>query len=244
MKIPIRQLLISLIIFVMGVLELGGQVAVVCRSQPFVLNYTKTQYAGANQNWSVTQDQNGVLFFGNTYGLLEYNGAEWKQHTEPNIGIIRSTFADDNGRIYTGSFEEFGYWQRNSYGELDYTSISQELLPEEISNVSIWRIFRCQEFIFMHSFSKIFVIDGDRVIGSISTDRTFLPMFKYKERPYVFVLDTGLFYINEDLELTIDPGPQFLSGLRIQNMFELNPDTSIVFTEHRGIYFKTGESRQ
>ncbi|MDX2431304.1 MAG: LuxR C-terminal-related transcriptional regulator [Bacteroides sp.] len=242
MKTLLRHLVFFLTISIAGMLELSGQASVLCRSQPFVLNFTKTQYGGANQNWSVCQDQNGVLFFGNTYGLLEYNGAEWYQHTHPNIQIVRSTFADDNGRVYTGSYEEFGYWQRDSFGELYYTSISQELSAEEISNASIWRIFRCKEYIFLHSFGKIFISDGEKVVRSINTDRTFLPMFKYRERPHVFVLDSGLFYINEDLELTLVPGPDFIDDLRIQNMFPINSDTTIVFTEHSGIYFKNGES--
>ena len=239
MKKRSATFLLFMLISLAGQSNLHAQDPVICRSQPFVLNYTKTQYGGANQNWSVSQDQNGVLFFGNTYGLLEYNGAEWKQHTDPSIGIVRSSFADDNGRIYCGSFEEFGYWKKDNYGKLLYYSISQDLPGEELSNASIWRIFRCEEYIFLHSFGRIFISDGDRVIGSISTGQTFLPMFKYKNRPYVSILDDGLFYVNEKLELNREPGPDLLSKLRIQNIFELNPDTSIVFTEHNGIYFKT-----
>lgn len=241
-KMQLQKALIFLLILAQGMDEINAQVSVLCRSQPFVLNYTKTQYGGANQNWSVCQDQKGVLYFGNTYGLLEYNGAEWKQHTHPNIQIVRSTFADGNGRVYTGSYEEFGYWQRNSFGELYYTSISQELPAEEIYNASIWRIFRCEEYIFLHSFGKIYISDGDRVVQSIDTDRTFLPMFKYRERPHVFVLDSGLFYIDKNLELVLEKGPAFVRDLRIQNIFPINSDTSIVFTEHSGIYFKNDES--
>lgn len=234
----LRKGLIFLILALTGLNNLNGQLSVLCRSQPFVMNYTKKQYGGANQNWSVSQDQNGVLFFGNTYGLVEYNGAEWQQHTHPDIQIVRSTFADENGRIYTGSFEEFGYWQRDSYGQLNYTSISKDLPVEEISNTSIWRIFRCGEYIFLHTFSKIFISDGEKVIRSINTEQTFLPIFKYQDRPYLTVLDSGLFYINEDLELVHEQGPDLLKEIRVQNMFRLNPDTTIVFTEHSGIYLK------
>jgi DNA-binding CsgD family transcriptional regulator len=224
-------------------IELPGQTSVACRSQPFVRNYTKSQYGGANQNWAIAQDHKGILYYGNTYGLLEYNGADWKLHTDPEINMVRSVFADSSEKIYTGSFEEFGYWQRNSFGELYYTSISQDLPDQEaISNVTIWRIFRCGEYIFLHSFVKIFVCDGEKIIHSIDTEKIFLPMFEYKGRPYVSISDSGLFYINESFALIREPGPEMLSGLRVQNMFVVNKDTSLVFTEYSGVFFKIGNS--
>ena len=224
-------------------IELPGQTSVACRSQPFVRNYTKSQYGGATQNWAIAQDHKGILYYGNTYGLLEYNGADWKLHTDPEINMVRSVFADNNGKIYTGSFEEFGYWQRNSFGELYYTSISQDLADQEaISNATIWRILRCGEHIFLHSFVKIFVCDGEKIIHSIDTEQTFLPMFEYKGRPYVSILEAGLFSINENFELVREPGPEMLAGLRVQNMFELNEDTAVVFTEHSGVFYKIGNS--
>lgn len=223
--------------------EMSGQFSVVYRSQSFVQNFTKGQYKGANQNWSISQDKNGILYVGNTYGLLEFNGADWHLHTNPEITIVRSVFADADGKIYTGSYEEFGYWKRNSYGELYYTSISQELLDhEEVSNVSIWRIIRIDEYIYLHSFSKIFIYNGEKIIKIIESDNTFLPIFKYRGKPYVSILKSGLFFIDEDLNLVKEPGPDFMSELRIRNIFEMNNDTSIVFTEHNGIYFKIGES--
>ncbi len=234
--------LIFVIISVICPTETNGQFSVVYRSQPFVKNFTKAQYGGANQNWSITEDRDGILYFGNTYGLLEFNGAEWHLHTHPEITIVRSVFADSDGKVYTGSYEEFGYWKRNSYGELYYTSLSQKLLdPEDVSNVAIWRIMRMDDYIYLHSFSKIFVYNGEEIIKIIESDNTLLPLFQYKGKPYVSILKTGLFFIDENLKLVKEPGPDFMSGLRIRNIFEMNDDTSIVFTEHNGIYLKIGE---
>jgi hypothetical protein len=87
--------------------EVLGQLSVTYRSQPLIRNFPKEEYQGANQNWSIAQDKNGVLFFGNTYGLLEFNGADWILHTHPDITLVRSVYADTtDGKIYVGSFEE------------------------------------------------------------------------------------------------------------------------------------------
>jgi len=235
--------LVQLLLFNYCCEKVYGQLSVVYRSQPFVQNFTKGQYGAGNQNWSIAQDNNGILYFGNNYGLLEFNGADWNLHTDPDFTNIRSVFADSDGKIYTGSYEEFGYWQRNSYGELVYTSISQELLNhEDIANTAIWRIFRIDENVYLHSFSKIFIYNGKEINTIIESESTILPMFQYRGKPYVSILDSGLFYIDKDFKLVKESSPDFMMDLRIQNMFEINDDTSVVFTENNGIYLKTGVS--
>lgn len=235
------RLSILLLCIVRGSL-LPGQAHIVCRSQPFVFNYTKSQYGGATQNWSVAQDRQGILYFGNTYGLLEYNGADWHLHTDPEIRIVRTTFADRDGRIYTGSHEEFGYWQRDAYGSLYYTSISQGIPDQsEIKNTTVWRIFRSGEYLFLHSFSRIFVWDGNEVVHIFNPGNTILPMFIYRDLPYFSVMDSGLYYIDERLELVKEQVPDTMNNLRIQYIFDLQNDSSIVFTEQNGIFLKHGQ---
>jgi hypothetical protein len=56
------------------------------------------------------QDNNQFLYFANNDGLLEFNGSSWKLYPSPNETIIRSVKAVE--RIYTGSYMEFGYWER------------------------------------------------------------------------------------------------------------------------------------
>lgn len=41
---------------------------------PPVYNYTTNNYRAGNQNWSVAQDKQGVVYFGNNNGLLSFDG--------------------------------------------------------------------------------------------------------------------------------------------------------------------------
>jgi DNA-binding CsgD family transcriptional regulator len=55
------------------------------------------------------------------------------------------------------------------------------------------------------------------------------------------IINSGLYYINEDLELVRDPVPEFISKLRIRYIYEVNNDTSVFFTEDQGLYLKAGD---
>ena len=42
--------------------------------RPFIRNYEAREYQAHSQNWSILQDQRGVMYFGNSIGVLEYDG--------------------------------------------------------------------------------------------------------------------------------------------------------------------------
>src|SRR5580698_3528920 len=90
---------------------------------PYVQNYTKALYQSGNQNWSVTRDEHGIMYFGNAEGLLAFDGKYWQLYRMPNGLIVRSVAADGKGKIYAGGFGEFGYWQRDKLGFLKYNSL-------------------------------------------------------------------------------------------------------------------------
>ena len=84
----------------------------------------------------------------------------------PPKKIARSVFADSstsNLRVYVGSFEEFGYFQRNAQNRLVYTSLKDQLKGYSFHNDEVWQIFKYQGKIYFQTFSSYFVYDGSQV---------------------------------------------------------------------------------
>ena len=78
---------------------------------PPVTSFTKNDYDAERQNWNIAQDSRGIMYFANTAGLLQYDANNWQLFRMPNHMGLRSVAIDKNDRIYTGSYEEFGYWE-------------------------------------------------------------------------------------------------------------------------------------
>ena len=89
---------------------------------PLVENYSKQDYNGDNQVWDVVQGNDNAIYFANTSFLVRYDGVKWEKYTLPNKTIIRWVFAFKN-KIYSGSYNEFGYWERIN-GKMIYKSLS------------------------------------------------------------------------------------------------------------------------
>ena len=82
---------------------------------PPIQNYSPTDYGAENQNWSISQASDKLIYIANNKGLLEFNGAIWKLYPTPNETIMRSVKAVEN-RIYTGDYMDFGYWEKDEFG--------------------------------------------------------------------------------------------------------------------------------
>jgi len=90
---------------------------------PFrVTNYERSVYSAGNQNWAIDLDNAGNLYVGNTKGLLILKGTSFSLFEMPLKTPVRSVRFID-GLIYSGSFEDFCYWQKDEAGNLKYHSL-------------------------------------------------------------------------------------------------------------------------
>ncbi|WGK64026.1 hypothetical protein [Croceiramulus getboli] len=129
------------------------------RFSPEIDNYT----FGDNQNWDIHVDAQGLVLVANNEGLIVFNGQQSELLELPGQTIIRSVFPDDE-RIYTGSYEEFGFWKRDDYGEYQYTSLTALIRPsEDINSEEFWQILKFQDQIIFRSFGGVYIYDGTRI---------------------------------------------------------------------------------
>lgn len=132
---------------------------------PIVTQYSKNDYFASNQNWSVGQAKDGILYFGNNQGLLQFDGSMWEVHKMPANKRVRSILVAPDQRIYVGSFEEFGYFERNETNQLKYTSLSALLKKYQMLNDEIWTILAWNNQIIFQSFTSYFVYENGEVKG-------------------------------------------------------------------------------
>ena len=73
--------------------------------KPYVTNLSRDKYHAANKNWSIGQDEKGIMYFGNSIGLLASDGMEWKLFQTPNASIVRAIAVESHQTIYSGGSE-------------------------------------------------------------------------------------------------------------------------------------------
>lgn len=163
---------------------------------PVVTQFSGKDYNASNQNWSVCEDKNGIMYFGNNQGLLEFDGSSWEVTRIPQNKLIRSVFAAGDNRIYVGSFEEFGYFTRDNCGRLKYHSLSAMLKNYQMQNDEIWNILSVDNTIIFQSFTSYFTYRNGKVEG-FRCPYTFLFFSVFRNNIYTHTDQYGFSLFNK-----------------------------------------------
>lgn len=199
---------------------------------PPVVSYEAKDYKADNQNWSITQSNEGWIYVANNKGLLSYDGENWSLYKSPNQSIIRSVHAIDE-RIYTGCFREFGFWEKNEFGHLTYSSISAQIELNE--DEQFWNIIDYKDWIIFQSLNNIYLYNtSSEEIKKIDAQDGITKIFQVQNNIYFSQPDKGIYQIvNAKAEL-VNNHPIFLKNTII-NMYSLD-NQLLVQTDKKGIY--------
>lgn len=75
------------------------------------------------EHWSITQDQRGIIYIGNQWRILEFDGTTRQLIKSPkNTGALSLDF-DNNGPIWAGFENDFGHLSTDSIGNSRFVSI-------------------------------------------------------------------------------------------------------------------------
>ncbi len=123
-----------------------------------VKNYSnKDVYKSAPRSFDITQGTDGLMYFANEYGLMEFTGQSWKILLQPNnrSNIAELLAADDNNRIYIGSHGEIGYAEKNKYNQIYYVSLLDKMGKDCLNFAHVLGIFDMQEDIYFITLNQL-----------------------------------------------------------------------------------------
>ena len=206
---------------------------------PLLINFSSAQYQADDQNWSITQDHRGIMYIGNTKGLLEYDGANWELHPLPNGQTARAVAADQKGRIYCGSYGEFGYWQRDLLGTLYYTSLSKKLPREQIRKEEFWHILVTKRGVYFQSFGVMYHYDGHKV-NRVPAYFPFMFLREINGRLLLPAIRGAIYELTTDNKVKVLPGSEYFQELTITSILA-DPQGILVGTSHSGMFRQKGD---
>jgi signal transduction histidine kinase/DNA-binding response OmpR family regulator len=195
---------------------------------PFITNFSARDYHGGVQNWAVTEDEKGFMYFGNAGYIIQYDGVKWKKiflHSGLGFGSVRSFSKNKRGTIYYSATADFGYLDTDSLGEVKARSLLNCIpLPLRDFNEVKTVFTTTEDFVYFQSRERIFRLkedDSGKIIpASLKTwepKSKFMYAFYVDGVYYVHQQGLGLFKLIKD-SLELIPGSEFLGKERMQVM--------------------------
>ena len=206
---------------------------------PPIVAYSPLDYGADNQIWDISQSSENFIYAANSQGLLEYNGARWELYPVPNNSIIRSVNVINN-KVFTGCFMDFGYWERDSFGSLYYTSLIDQFGINLEEDEEFWNITELNGWMIFQSLSRIYLLDLENKESKIiKSDAQISQMINFNKTIFFQKAGVGLFKIeNGDVKLVNND--DILKRNKVIGIFKLDKQV-LVLTSNEGI-FKLNET--
>ena len=205
-------------------------------AQPEIENYLSIDHGAGTQNWGITQDHNGILYFANNHGVLVFNGESWKTIRLPNMASNRSIVSDDKGNIIWGGRGDFGYLS-NSNGSITAISLKEKLDINYKSNSIVYDSIQNSDGLVFRTKEKIFYIKQNNVqLINAPKGKKFGVTRLINNKIYVNVEGVGLHIIvNGDIK-PVSYASGFNTREKNINGFHKKDEEFIIFTRRDGVY--------
>ena len=139
-------------------------------------------------------------------------------------------------KIYSGSYMDFGLWQHNQFGVLEYQSLVEKLNLSILEEEQFWNIEILDDWILFQSLSRIYMIN--RVSNQtkiIESDYEILNIFNVNGIIYFAKRNNGIYKIVNGNEVLVSNHPK-LNNSRLVGIS--NIDNNLLFiTADNGFYF-------
>ncbi|MDT0607096.1 ATP-binding protein [Croceitalea rosinachiae] len=206
--------------------------------RPLITNYSYQEYEAAPINWNAIEDVNGIMYFANIAGVLQFDGVNWKLIEIPGIGT-RSLAKDEKGTIYVGGSGELGYLSTSSNGEITYVSLLDKIPEEHKPFADVWEIdFYRGRIIFRTEF-KLFCWDG-KTIKVVTSENGLHVGGVIKGTYYQRIWDVGLCTLKDDDTFELVPNGEKFSSERIYTILPYD-DKLLIGTRNEGFYIYDGK---
>ena len=200
-----------------------------------IKNFSESDYNNAAaQNWSIIEDNRGVMYFGNNDGILEYDGTTWRLFKLNNGGFVKALEIDGYGTIYAGGQGEFGFLKPNKSGQLLYYCLNDKIPKNERDFTTIWKIFPTNKGVYFQAEEKIFYWNYDTIKVILPQTQFHLAFYVDK---YFFVRqdDIGVSIIQNDSIIHLKGG-EFFKDKRIFSIINFGKNLFLFFTKEDGIF--------
>ena len=203
--------------------------------QHSVTNYSRHTYKAASQNWMTTQCANGWMYFANNKGLLEFDGSNWAVYPIHNAKMRAVKFGND-GRIYVGGLQQFGYFVPNGLGQLDYICLSDSIERRYVGN--IWNIHNLGERIYFQSDHRMLYFEKDRIHRVECRDMHYSTLIDGQ----LYAAAQGLFVLKNDSLIRLPNTEKMVNNLteRCVGLYSIHNKLLVVGT-HEVFFYDKGE---
>lgn len=130
---------------------------------PYVARYVPGDYPGDAYNFGIAVDAEGAVLLANTAGVVRFAGGQWELVTLPGAIEARAVSPASDGKIYVGSFDQFGVITRDRIGALVYAGLDEGFQQggRTGSMSEVFRVASTRDGVYFVAYAEVFLLAAD-----------------------------------------------------------------------------------
>ncbi len=117
---------------------------------PVIRNYLPAEYKAGPATWGICQDDQGVIYFANDDGVLEFDGVTWR--LIPLLNHVSARWViNKHGKIFVAAQGDCGYLDTGGSGEMMYKSLISDSLRAAWKLGEVWECDTASGSVFFRS---------------------------------------------------------------------------------------------
>jgi hypothetical protein len=207
----------------------------------FVTNYSRSFLNTVSGNWSLLQDPEGVIYIGNNNGVLVYDGQKIRRVYDseglPKMGLTRSLLMDSKNTIYTIIGGEFGYIEKNDFGESIFKSLSENLSTKDQVNSALWSAGVINDTVVFQSEKSVYLFKHKKFI-KVQHYSSILHTAKFNTTgAFLRIWGEGLFKLIGGEFKLIPATKEIFAQNRIDEQYELDNGDNLLVSRNNGVWY-------
>ena len=208
---------------------------------PIHNEFLPADYKASGQNFAITADKRGVLYFANFSGVLEFDGTTWRTILTKERTKVNTLVTDATGRVYVGTRGEIGYLQPDKLGDMQFVSLTDKLKPYHVDFPDVVNSYSTSEGIYFITANQIILWNGKKMqVKSFSNP--LINAFYVNSKLYVQLKIGGLQLYSVGRFYKLEGSDQFTEQVTVNSMINAGNKRIIIGSGNQGLYILEGGS--
>jgi hypothetical protein len=208
----------------------------------FVTNYSRSFLNTDFVNWSVVQDSEGIIYYGNTQkGIQTFDGQKVRpvldEKGEPTKGIGRALVIDAKKTIYAIIGFGFGYIEKNKFNEPIYYSLSDKLPEKNKVNSTLWSAGELNDTIFFISEKSVYLYKNKKLLSVQNFENVLHTLSVNKGGAFLRIWGEGIYKLNDGKFKYLPSSKKIFAENRIDEQYSLDNGDQLLVSRNVGLWY-------
>uniref|UniRef100_UPI004047F53A triple tyrosine motif-containing protein n=1 Tax=Algoriphagus sp. TaxID=1872435 RepID=UPI004047F53A len=208
----------------------------------FISNYSRSFLNTDYLNWSIVQDSEGIIYYGNSLkGIQTFDGQKVRpvldEKGEPKEGLGRSLVADSNKTIYAIIGAGFGYIEKNKFNEPIYYSLSDKLPEKDKVNSTLWSSGVLNDTIFFASEKSVYLYKDKKLLSVQNFENVVHTLNINKGGAFLRIWGEGIYKLNDGKFKYLPSSKKIFAENRIDEQYSLDNGDQLLVSRNVGLWY-------